>query len=53
MKDVYKVHKLSGIQIKNPYTTSFLVSPFNSDTKQELRKKKMKRIINEDKYTTR
>jgi len=52
MKDGYKVHMLSGIQIKNPYQTSFFVSSFNLDTKQELRKKKMKRIIN-DKYTTR
>jgi len=49
MKDVYNVHIISGIQIKNPYQT-FSIYSVNSDTKQKLRKKKIKRIINENKY---
>jgi len=47
VKDGSKYHILSsqGIQIRNPYS-----EPFFKENKQDLRKKKINRIINELKY---
>ena len=53
MNDAYQYHNLysRGIMIKNTISSIVIVEPFfKEETKQELRKKKIKRIIDELEY---